>query len=157
MEGATSVEKKGRLLAHAPRNKTALAMSCTVLLLPSNPTTPSRASQRNNNHHHHPNPPCTTITSGFSIVPGQNNGPTQGPVLLSPLSVFSLSSVLVKEEELDGNHLVLSGQLVAEDNTISVKTLIDTGASGFAFIDEDFTRRQSWIKLLAKLVSFPCP
>jgi transposase InsO family protein len=54
-----------------------------------------------------------------------------------------LSSVSVREEELDGNHLVLSGQLVVEDNTISVKTLIDTGASGFAFIDEDFTRRHN--------------
>jgi hypothetical protein len=30
-----------------------------------------------------------------------------------------------------------------EDNTISVKTLIDTGATGFAFIDENFTLRHS--------------
>jgi hypothetical protein len=87
------------------------------------------------------NPPLTTINGGFLIVPGQNNGPAQGPASLSPLSVFSMSSVSVKEEELDGNHLVLSGQLVAEGNIISVKTLIDTEASGFAYIDEDFTRR----------------
>jgi hypothetical protein len=44
---------------------------------------------------------------------------------------------------MDGNHLVLSGQLAVEDNTISVKTLIDTGATGFTFIDENFTRRHN--------------
>jgi hypothetical protein len=88
-----------------------------------------------------PNPPHTKITCGFSIVPEQNNGPTQEPTLLSLLSIFSLSPVSVKEEELEGNHLVLSEQLVAENNTIPVKTLIDPGASGFAFIDEDFTHR----------------
>jgi hypothetical protein len=47
------------------------------------------------------------------------------------------------EEELDGNHLVLSGELAVEDNTISVKTLIDTGATGFAFIEENFTGRHN--------------
>jgi hypothetical protein len=56
----------------------------------------------------------------------------------SPLSVFSLSSVSISEEELDGNHLVFVGTLLYNDNTISVNTLIDTGAWGFAFIDEKF-------------------
>ena len=59
----------------------------------------------------------------------------------SPLSAFSLSSVAIREEELDGNHLVLEGELVCNEETISIHTLIDTGASGFAFINEDFVRR----------------
>ena len=58
----------------------------------------------------------------------------------SPLSAFSLSPVSIKEEELDGNHLILSADLLCNDKIISVPTLIDTGATGFAFIDEDFTR-----------------
>jgi hypothetical protein len=64
-------------------------------------------------------------------------------MLSSLLYVFSLSSVSIQKKELEGNHLVLSGQLVMKDNTISVKTLIDTGVTGFAFIDEDFTRRHT--------------
>jgi len=42
---------------------------------------------------------------------------------------------------MDGNNLVLMDQCVVENNTISFKTLINTGASGIAFIKEDFTRR----------------
>jgi hypothetical protein len=56
------------------------------------------------------------------------------------MSAFTLSSVSIKKQELDGNHLVLSANLVGNDNRMSVKTFIDSGASGFAFISEDFIR-----------------
>jgi hypothetical protein len=79
----------------------------------------------------------------FSIDPEQNNGPAPGPLTKSPLSAFSLSSVSISEEELDRNHLVLSGTLLYNDNTISVNTLIDTGASEFAFIDKEFIFRHN--------------
>jgi hypothetical protein len=84
-----------------------------------------------------------STTGGCSIDPEQKNGPAQGPSTKSPLSVFSLSSLSISEEELDGNHLVLLGTRLYNDKTISVNTLIDTGASGFAFIDEEFIRRHN--------------
>src|SRR6266566_2610671 len=82
---------------------------------------------------------CISTTGGFSIVLEPKSGPAQEPVSQSHMSAFSLSSVSVKEEELDGNHLVLKAEVVCNEERISVSTLIDTGATGFAFIDEDFT------------------
>jgi hypothetical protein len=80
---------------------------------------------------------------GFSIDPERNTGPAQGPLTKYPLSVFSLSSVSISDEQLNQNHLVLLGTLSQNDNTISVNTLIDPCASGFAFIDEAFVRRHT--------------
>ncbi|KAH0609458.1 uncharacterized protein H6S33_012944 [Morchella sextelata] len=92
----------------------------------------------------------TTISSrllrvGFSVVPGLINGPCPGPSNVSPLSAFSISgfSVSSVEDKLDGDHFVASCKIV--NNRISIQThaLIDTGCSGFAFIDETFTRHNN--------------
>ena len=46
----------------------------------------------------------------------------------------------VKEESLDENHIVISTQIQNESSLISTHTLVDCGATGFAFIDEEFAR-----------------
>jgi hypothetical protein len=94
-----------------------------------------------------------STTGGFSIDPEQNNRPAQGPPTKSPLSAFSLSSLSVKEEELDGNHLVLSASLVLDHNKIPVNALIDTGAFGYAFISEEFVSRH---KIKTYTLKNPC-
>ena len=46
----------------------------------------------------------------------------------------------VKEESLDENHIVISTQIQDTSSLISTHALIDCGATGFAFIDEEFAR-----------------
>ena len=46
----------------------------------------------------------------------------------------------VKEESLDENHIVISTQIQDESSLISTHALVDCGATGFAFIDEEFAR-----------------
>lgn len=60
------------------------------------------------------------------------------------MSAFSISDFSVsKENKLDGDHLVAACKLVFGDNLIETYALIDTGCSGFAFIDETFARQQN--------------
>lgn len=46
----------------------------------------------------------------------------------------------MEESSLDGSHLVISCTLSNNENIIHTHALIDTGASGYAFIDENFAR-----------------
>ena len=46
----------------------------------------------------------------------------------------------VKEESLDENHIVISTQIQDKSSLISTHTLVDCGATSFAFIDEEFAR-----------------
>ena len=39
---------------------------------------------------------------------------------------------------MDGNHIVISTQIQDESSLISTHALVDCGATGFAFIDEEF-------------------
>src|SRR5690606_12292358 len=59
------------------------------------------------------------------------------------LSGFSASSVSVEEASLDGRHLVISCILVDGNKKIAAHALIDSGATGFAFVDEDFVRHHN--------------
>ena len=63
-----------------------------------------------------------------------------GPkALYDMLHIFSYSLQSdVKEESLDENHIVISTQIQDESSLISTHTLIDYGATGFAFIDKEF-------------------
>ena len=60
-------------------------------------------------------------------------------------SCLTLSSLSLDEmaNGIDGNHLVVVCNII--DNQVVIKThaLIDSGATGYAFIDEDFTRRNN--------------
>jgi hypothetical protein len=47
----------------------------------------------------------------------------------------------VEEQSIDGNHLVVMCSLSDGDNTVQTHSLIDCGATGFAFSDEDFARQ----------------
>lgn len=61
------------------------------------------------------------------------------------MSAFSISDFSVsKENKLDGDHLVAACKVVFGDNLIETYALIDTGCSGFAFIDETFARQQNF-------------
>jgi predicted aspartyl protease len=58
-------------------------------------------------------------------------------------SVFSISSVAVKdivieEGSMDGKHLVVTCFLSHSDREIQTYALIDCGATGYTFVDEDF-------------------
>jgi hypothetical protein len=58
-------------------------------------------------------------------------------------SVFSISSIAVKdivieEGSMDGKHLVVTCFLSHSDQAIQTYALIDCGATGNAFIDQDF-------------------
>ena len=68
------------------------------------------------------------------------------------LSSCSLQSA-VKEESLDENHIVIFTQIQDESSLLYTHALIDCGATGFAFIDEEFARDHNF--LLFKLKK-PC-
>ena len=53
------------------------------------------------------------------------------------ISSYSLQSD-VKEESLDENYIVISTQIQDESSLISTHALVNCGATGFAFIDEEF-------------------
>ena len=59
------------------------------------------------------------------------------------LSAFSLSNVPLEERDMDGNHLIINCTLSCE-TPIETPALIDCGASGFAFIDEEYARQQNF-------------
>ena len=51
----------------------------------------------------------------------------------------------MEERELEGDHLVVACQLARDSlSAISSHALIDNGATGFAFMDEDFARRHQF-------------
>ena len=56
------------------------------------------------------------------------------------LSGFSLSDVALDESSLDSSHLVVKCLLSDNGKEVETHALIDYGAFGFAFIDEDFAR-----------------
>jgi predicted aspartyl protease len=58
-------------------------------------------------------------------------------------NIFSISSTAVKdraieEGSMDGNHLILTCTLSLNCKEIPTHTLIDCGATGYTFIDQDF-------------------
>ena len=61
-----------------------------------------------------------------------------------PSSRFLLSSTaLVDPNEMDGIHMFVTCSLHDNSNVIKSHPLVDCGATGYAFIDEDFTRRNN--------------
>src|SRR5690606_20066798 len=74
-------------------------------------------------------------------VPQQPDGSAMGrqtPTLR--VSGFALGHEHVEEKDLDGNHLVLSCSLADEISKTPSYALIDCGATGYAFVDEEFAR-----------------
>ena len=64
-----------------------------------------------------------------------------------PLTIGScaLSEKAVEERKLEGDHLVVASQHARDSSSaISSHALIDNGATGFAFMDEDFARRHQF-------------
>jgi hypothetical protein len=62
--------------------------------------------------------------------------------LTGPLHEFQLSSfAIVDENEMDGNHLIVTCTLHDQENVIECHALIDCDATGYAFIDEDKAHR----------------
>src|SRR5690606_29776455 len=81
---------------------------------------------------------------GKCVVLYQQDGSAMGRIIDSLLlSGFSASSVSVEEAFLDGRHLVISCILVDGNEKIAAHALIDSGATGFAFVDENFVRHHN--------------
>ena len=65
----------------------------------------------------------------------------------NPLTIgsWALSEKAVEERELEGDHVVVACQLARDSSSaISSHALIDNGATGFAFMDEDFASRHQF-------------
>ena len=61
------------------------------------------------------------------------------------MSSAALSDRPVEEEHLEGEHLVVACQLSRNSsNAIPCFTLLDDGATGFAFMDEAFAHRHQF-------------
>jgi len=56
------------------------------------------------------------------------------------ISKFSISKVDVLEGSMEGKYLVITCSLTIHDQVIQTHALIDCGATGIAFMDQDFAR-----------------
>jgi hypothetical protein len=83
---------------------------------------------------------------GKCVSQEEDDGPLPGgSPILSPVlaNIFSISSTTVKETaikegSMDRNYLVMIYTLSLNTKEIPTHTLIDYGATGYAFIDQDF-------------------
>ena len=57
------------------------------------------------------------------------------------ISAVSLTEVELTEDQLDVKHIVISCSLSFGDNRVQTHTLINCGATGNAFVDEEFARQ----------------
>jgi hypothetical protein len=76
-----------------------------------------------------------------SPLPG--GSPVLSPVLANIFSISStaVKDVAIKEGSMDGNHLIMIYTLSLNSKEIPTHALIDCGATGYAFIDQDFANR----------------
>ena len=77
----------------------------------------------------------------------------QPPSTVLQVSQMSLRSVSMelKEEELEGNHLVISCTINKNSpNNVPTHTLIDCSATGYAFIDNEFVHYHSLLRYCLK-------
>ena len=56
------------------------------------------------------------------------------------ISSLSLQSEVLSEDVLDGNHKVISVELKDGPSSLPTHALVDCGATGYAFVDEEFAR-----------------
>ena len=57
------------------------------------------------------------------------------------VSAVNLTEVELTEDQLDGKHIVISCSLSFGDIRIQTHALIDCGATGYTFEDEEFARQ----------------
>ena len=69
------------------------------------------------------------------VIATQGQKRTLGSFVLSGIYV---SGINVEESSLYGRHIVVSCTLSYNEMSINTHVLIDTGASGYAFMDKDF-------------------
>jgi hypothetical protein len=91
----------------------------------------------------------------------ENDGPLPGDLsVLNSIvtNIFSIASsivkdIAIKEGSMDGNHLIVMCTLSLDSKEIPTHTLIDCGATGYAFIDKDFA---NYYHLPLRLLKTPC-
>ena len=71
------------------------------------------------------------------------------------LSGISVSGMNVKESSLDRRHVVVSCTLSFNETSITTHALIDTEATGYAFMDKDFVSTHNIPTLEIKKLSQP--
>lgn len=54
---------------------------------------------------------------------------------------MALNELVLDESQLDGSHFVVPCSLSSSDLLVQISALVDCGATGFSFVDEDFARR----------------
>ena len=57
------------------------------------------------------------------------------------VSAVSLTEIELTEDQLDGKHIVISCSLSFGDIRVQTHALIDCGATGYAFVDEEFAHQ----------------
>ena len=85
--------------------------------------------------------PCPQA-GGILAVPCADNGIHIGRSESSSRFLLS-SSALVDHNEMDGIHMIVTCSLHDNSNVIKSHAIIVCGATGYAFIDEDFARRNN--------------
>ena len=110
-----------------------------------------------------PTPPTNTLMPRLRAAPTSTTDQQQGgyrrhtepftteqqdepqtTTLTLTLSALALSAM--EESRLDGNHIVIRCSLGKEPHDITEQALCDTGATGFAFIDEAIARQHNFPK-----------
>ena len=74
------------------------------------------------------------------MVPCAEYGTYMGHVKSSPCLSISSLSLDQMENGIEDNHLVLACDIIDNQNVIRSHALIDSGATGYAFMDKDFAR-----------------
>ena len=69
-----------------------------------------------------------------------------GPSFCSDILLVSSLYVQshIKEELFDGNHIIITTQVKNDSSSINTYALVDYGATGYAFIDEEFAHNHEF-------------
>ena len=81
---------------------------------------------------------ASRLGKGDSLIDGKSFD--SNPLQCFGISRFLISKVDVLEESMEGKHLVITCSLTIRDQVIQTHALIDCGATGIAFMDQDFAR-----------------
>ena len=84
-------------------------------------------------------------TLGCSLCSPRSSSSSSSQLPPLKISALSLSPVELNENNLDGQHLVIPCTISVQfgEATVQTRALIDCGASGFSFVDEEFARHYS--------------
>ena len=89
-----------------------------------------------------PATPFTQPVEKLGVLQAGDSACVGLPDSLSPFSLSSYSTTV--EKEMEGYHMVVTCTLQDGQNSVQTHALVDCGATGYAFIDEDFASRHNF-------------